>query len=424
MRRALLASVVLFAMIAVGASGAPHKRRAVEVAYALDVVQTTSWTAHGSYAWCDSSTQRLPYDGSGQATLRLALPAGAHGAAFAGRPLAFAATLGGTIARSGSYVEHDAAVTSRPLDCPVLGTGDSAADTSGCGAKPASLDVALRRSGAFGSPRGQSTPSGCPWPTDIHDDASPDTPAGILDHAEVHDGVAPVALGRLSAPGAPSFAPVATAKDQTQTWQVAIPGGTLALTTTTQVHLRIALLPLIRPGHSIAGIRIGETLAQLRRASRHTGGLSLADSGDLVGSAHRWEWHVDAGVGYLDARGDRLYEDVWLSWPARHARGRGIVVKHGRPPASARVTHIGTVSSIEVTKQGLGEGSTLADLRRALPHGELVRFGPPIAWVLDGPGRRRTAFMLFRGVVQDVQIGCRQTDRKQRGAPVDDAALC
>jgi hypothetical protein len=32
--------------------------------------------------------------------------------------------------------------------------------------------------------------------------------------------------------------------------------------------------------------------------------------------------------------------------------------------------------------------------------------------------------MVFRGVVQSVQVGCRQTDRKQRGAPVDTAALC
>jgi hypothetical protein len=32
--------------------------------------------------------------------------------------------------------------------------------------------------------------------------------------------------------------------------------------------------------------------------------------------------------------------------------------------------------------------------------------------------------MVFRGVVQSVDIGCRQTDPKERGAPVDDAAVC
>jgi hypothetical protein len=101
-----------------------------------------------------------------------------------------------------------------------------------------------------------------------------------------------------------------------------------------------------------------------------------------------------------------------------------IVVRRGPPPASARVTRIGTASTVEVTKKGVGEGSTLADLRRAHPHGKLVVFGRPIAWVVTGLGRHRTAFMLFRGVVQDVQIGCRQTDRTQRGAPVDAAALC
>jgi hypothetical protein len=32
--------------------------------------------------------------------------------------------------------------------------------------------------------------------------------------------------------------------------------------------------------------------------------------------------------------------------------------------------------------------------------------------------------MLYRAVVQSVQIGCPQTDPTQRGAPVDTAAVC
>ena len=338
LRRVALVSVVLFAVMAAGAS-ARHAKRAVEFTFSLDAVQTTSWTAHGSYAWCSSSTQRLPFDGSGRATLRVSLPAGEHGAAAVGAPIAFSTTLRGTVARSGSYVEHDGAVTSRPPECPALGPGDSAADTSGCGQKPASVAVRLKRSGALGSPPGQTTPSGCPWLTDIHEDGSPDTVGAILAHIETYDGLAPVALQRLAAPHAPAFAPATAAKSQAQTWQAAIPGGTLTVTTTTEVHLRVGLLPLIRLGRSIAGIRLGETLAQLRRASRHTGGLGIADSGDLVESAHRWEWHVDAGVGYLDARGNRLYEDVWMSWPAtptrrRRAASSSSTASRRRTPAS------------------------------------------------------------------------------------------
>jgi len=185
--------------------------------------------------------------------------------------------------------------------------------------------------------------------------------------------------------------------------------------------------PLIEPGRSIAGIRLGETLAELRRTTSRSGGMSIGDDGDLVDSDHRWEWHVDAGTPYLDAHGDRLYEDVYVSAPAGDARSapaHRIGVTHAQPPANARVTRVQTVSDLEATKEGLGRRSTLAQLRHALPHGHLLVFGSPIAWLVDGPGRHRTAFMLYRGVVQSVQIGCPQTDPAQRGAPVDDAALC
>jgi len=185
--------------------------------------------------------------------------------------------------------------------------------------------------------------------------------------------------------------------------------------------------PLIEPGRSIAGIRLGETLAELRRTTRSNGGLSISDDGDLVDSDHRWEWHVEAGTPYLDDHGDRLHEDVYVSTSAGTARStpaHRLVVTHARPPATARVTRIQTVSNREVTADGLGEGSRLPELRHALPHGHLLVFGGPIAWLVDGPGRHRGAFMLYRGVVQSVQIGCPQTDPEERGAPVDPAALC
>jgi hypothetical protein len=413
----LAASLALLTVTAAAASGSPRR----EFTVALDAVQTTSWTAHGSYAWCADSADRLPFDGSGQATLRLALPAGARGAAAPGAAVSLATTLTGTVERSGSYVERDGAVTSRPLDCPALDTTDAAAGTSGCGQRPAALAVTLS-AGTLRSQPAQTIPSGCPWMTDVHEDDSPDTPGAILDHVETSDALAPVALAGLAAPRAPAFTPVSVPQDQTQSWTLAIPGGTLTVTTTTQVHAQLALLPLIAAGQSIAGIRLGETLGELRRATRRTGGLEIGDEGDLEGSTHRWDWHVGAGVPYTDARGNRLYEDVWVSTPAGRARRNAVT--HRRPPAGARVTRVGTVSTVEVTKDGLGEGSTLADLRRALPHGRLLVFGNPIAWLVNGPGRHRTAFMLFRGVVQSVQIGCRQTNPAQRGAPIDEAALC
>jgi hypothetical protein len=185
--------------------------------------------------------------------------------------------------------------------------------------------------------------------------------------------------------------------------------------------------PLIDPGRSIAGIRLGETLAELRRTSQPYGGVGIGDEGDLADSAHRWEWSTEVSTPYLDDHGDRILEDVYVSAPAGSARStpaHRMVVTHARPTASARVTRIQTVSHLEATKEGLGERSTLAQLRHAFPHGHLLVFGAPIAWLVDGPGRHRTAFMLYRAVVQSVQIGCPQTDPKERGAPVDAAALC
>lgn len=416
----------LLALTAVGASASPLEKRGLEYTVSLDAVQTTSWNAHGSYAWCSSSSQRLPFEGSGKATLRLSLPADAQGAAAPGAPLYLAGTLGGTVVRTGAYVEHGSAVTDRPPGCAPLDAGDSTAATKGCGRKAATLAFTVE-SGTLRSKADRAGPFDCPWPTDIHGDVSPSTVPAILGHAEIHDGLPPVALPSLRTPGPSSFAPASATRTATQAWHVAVPGGTLAVTTTTQVRLRVALLALIQTGRSIAGIRLGETVAELRRWSRPYGGLSFGDEGDLVDSDHRWEWNTQVSTAYRDAQGNRLVEDVEVSAPAGGARStpaHRLVVTHAPPPATARVTRVQTVSTAEVTKEGLGAGSTLADLRRALPHGRLLVFGNPIAWLVDGPGRHRTAFMVYRGVVQSVQIGCPQTDPVQRGAPVDPAALC
>jgi hypothetical protein len=182
-----------------------------------------------------------------------------------------------------------------------------------------------------------------------------------------------------------------------------------------------ALVPVIIPGRSIAGIRVGETFSALKRSSGPNGGVSISDEGIIVPGEHRWEWSVEASTPYLDHQGNRIVQDVWLSSPSGSTRS---LTTHKRPPSGARVTRIDSVSSAEVTPKGIGSGSRLAATRRAYPHGHLLVFGGPIAWLVDGPGRRRTAFTLFRGVVQSVEIGCPQTNPRERGAPIDDAALC
>jgi hypothetical protein len=58
LRLAVVGSTLLLVLAAAGGSDAAGKKRAVEFAVGFDVVQTTSWTAQGSYAWCDSSAQR------------------------------------------------------------------------------------------------------------------------------------------------------------------------------------------------------------------------------------------------------------------------------------------------------------------------------------------------------------------------------
>jgi hypothetical protein len=424
-RRSVVVCSVAAALTAAAVPAAARPARVVEFTVSLAAVQTTSWTAQGSYAWCPDSAQRLPYDGHGEATLRLSLPAGSRLALRPGGPPSFAAPVAGSVERTGSLVEHDAAVTSRPAGCPPLADADAGEDASGCGQTAASLDVAI----SAGSPAvlrsrpGSSPPRRCPWMTDIHEDRTFETPPGILAHVEASDGLAPLPLPGLRVPGPRSFAPGSATPTATRSWQVAIPGGTLDVTTTTQIQVRVALLEAIRPGRSIAGIRLGESFAELERTSRRYGGFSVGDVGTLVDSDHRWEWDVIAAVPFTDASGENLREEVWVSAPAGPAAHR-TGVTHRRPPANARVTRVETTSTVETTSAGLGEGSSLTDVRRAQPHGHLLRFGAPIAWLVDGPGRRRTAFMVFRGVVQSVQIGCRQTDPKERGAPVDDAAVC
>jgi len=179
-------------------------------------------------------------------------------------------------------------------------------------------------------------------------------------------------------------------------------------------------VPLIVPGHSIADIRLGETYAELSRWSRPYGGVAASDVGTVT-DTHQLSWSLEVTVPYIYMT-DYLVEDAIVSVPAGSIRNES----RKPPPPTARVSRVSTVSPIEQTRSGARWHSTLAQLRRLEPRGHLYvePGGPPIAWLIEGPGRRRTAFMLFKGIVQDVVIGCRQPDPKQIGAPVAEDLVC
>jgi hypothetical protein len=180
-------------------------------------------------------------------------------------------------------------------------------------------------------------------------------------------------------------------------------------------------VPPIVPGQSIAGIRLGETYAELTRTAMHYGGYSVSDLGLVNTIDHRIAWDLEVNVPYL-YQGDYLAEDASVSVPAGSTR----LWTHKPPPPTARVSQVHTTSPIERTKHGSGRHSTLAQLRRNEPRGHLYvePGGGPLAWLVEGPGKRRTAFMLFKGIVQSVVLGCRQTDPKQIGAPVANDLVC
>jgi len=179
-------------------------------------------------------------------------------------------------------------------------------------------------------------------------------------------------------------------------------------------------VPPIVPGQSIAGIRLGETYAELTRNAKHYGGWSVSDLGDVDSFNHRVSWSLEVGVPYL-YEGDYLFEDAVVSAPAGSLK----LWTHKPPPPTARVSQVSTTSPIERTKNGSGRHSSLAQLRRNEPRGHLYRpGGVPLAWLVEGPGKRRTAFMLFKGIVQFVVLGCRQTDPKEIGAPVAEDLVC
>ena len=412
---ALAAAVVLVTLTA--SAGARDPARFVEYAVSLSGTQTTTWTSHGAVRWCSAATQLLGYDGSGQQVVDFRFPKAVAAPLQPGRPPSVQARATITVKRTGSVVAHDAAVTSRPAGCPSLPTTDTPAQSAPCRSRSATVDVLVSTS--LRSAHSVSPTADCSWLGELLPDQTLDIPSGALSHPEALDGLIPLALPHFDAPGEPRFSPSKTRSSTSQSWSVTVPGGSLSVKTTIAAQASVVLVPLIGPGRSIADNRIGETYAELTRRSRPYGGWSASDLGTATNIDHRFTWYIQVHVPVV-YQNDYLVEDAVVSAPAGGAR-----TTTKPPPPTARVSQLSTVSTVEVTQSGSGSQTTLAQLHRAEPRGHLVKNGAfPIAWVVDGPGKRRTAFMLFRNVVQNVIVGCRQTDPHQPGAPVSDDLVC
>jgi hypothetical protein len=392
---------------------------------ALSGVQTTTWQAHGARAWCESSSQPVPYDGGGTQQMSFKVAPAVDAGIEPGRaPQSLDATMQVASTRSGSFALHYGAVTDRPADCGPAPAGDVAADTSQCGTRSLTAAAGVRTVKKHPTLlTARLAPDyGCPFlAADLDATGSWSTPDSALDHPDANGAVLPLDVTALTAPARPAFAATTHQAHTSSTWTVAIEGGTLTATTTLDVTAQITLHPTVVPGHSIAGVSLGQTYARVRAAARHAGGVSVPDSGFRTG--RRVSWDIGVAVPYLYP-GTGGHDQIRAVVTARAKPGKSRLVRGG-PPANARVTFVSLGSSLEVTAAGLGAGSTLADARRARPRGRLFRKCGSIAcastWLVDGPRRRRTAFTLFKGVVQDVEIGCRSS---QGVVPIAQDASC
>lgn len=152
---------------------------------------------------------------------------------------------------------------------------------------------------------------------------------------------------------------------------------------------------------------VGETYARVQAGARSYGGVSLPDSAEVSGKHTTWAIGVRVPYVYPGVGNDEI-RAVLIAGATPGARG-GLV--HRRPPPTARVSFVALGSSLEVTAGGIGAGSTSTAARRAHPRPRKWQrcgvTGCTRGLLIDGPGRRRTVFTLFKSVIQDVQIGCR-----------------
>ncbi len=406
-----------------GAGTAAARTRVVEFHIAVSATQTSSWSAGGAREWCAGQPSlTVPYEGSGSVAIH-ASGETTFPFALGSRP-AVHLELSSAIDRAGAFVEHDGSVSTQPLECPPLPEADSPAEAGGCGHETGMLPADIFGRGPPGvrlTTKPGSTPTlGCPGIASVLIDAGAELTSADA-HPESKDALQPITLTGLLAPRTAPFAPTAATGHASSSWKTSLPGGSLSVNTTSEARAGISLVAMISAGRGISNIHLGETYSALRRGAAHLGGLSVSDSGLLDSDKHHWIWPVDVHVPQLETQGGNILERTWVSTPAGPHSGP---LRHGPPPAGARVAQVSTTGTYEVTPTGAGEGMTLSALRRAEPHGHLIYFGRPIAWAVEGPGRHRTAFTLFRGTVQSVEVGCRQTDPHQPGAPVSDDRIC
>jgi hypothetical protein len=404
----LLATTLMGAAHA-GATGTQH--RLVLFSVALTGQQTTTWESHGARVWCADSSQQVAFDGSGTRTLNFRLDGPPVDQAIEpGHVPALATTLHVDESRSGSFALHYAAVTDRPATCPSAPTSDLVADSSGCTAQALTTAAAVETVGKRPTLLTNRLPydADCPFLVkDLSTEGEWSTPEPAAAHPETTGKLLSLDATPLTAPALPALAPATRRAHAASTWTVAIDGGTLAVTTTLDVTAQIRLHPTIVPGHSIAGVSLGETYARVQAAARSYGGVSLPDSAEVSGKHTTWAIGVRVPYVYPGFGNDEI-RAVLIAGPTPGARG-GLV--HRRPPPTARVSFVELGSSLEVTAGGIGAGSTSTASRRAHPRPRTWQScgvgGCTRGLLIDGPGRRRTVFTLFKNVIQDVQIGCR-----------------
>jgi hypothetical protein len=419
---ALLLATALIAAAHAGATGTQH--RLVLFSVALTGQQTTTWESHGARVWCADSSQQVAFDGSGTRTLSFRLDGPPVDEAIEpGRVPALATTLHIDESRSGSFALHYASVTDRPATCPSAPTSDLVAGSSGCTAQALTTAAAVETVGRRPTLLTNRLPldAECPFLVeDLSTDGAWSTPEQAARHPEATGKLLPLDATPLTAPALPALAPATRHAHASSTWTVAIEGGTLAVTTTLDVTTQITLHPTIVPGRSIAGVSLGETYARVVAGARTSGGVSLPDSAEVSGKHTTWAIGVGVPYEYPGVGNDEI-RAVLIAGPTRGARG-GLV--HRRPPPTARVSFVALGSSLEVTAGGIGAGSTSTAARRAHPRPRrwqtCGKAGCTRGLLIDGPGRRRTVFTLFKNVIQDVQIGCRASGT----IPIAQTARC
>lgn len=145
----------------------------------------------------------------------------------------------------------------------------------------------------------------------------------------------------------------------------------LALLGAAALALPVTAGAVIVPQHSIAGVRVGATEAQVRA---------------VAGAPVR----VVAGANDFGAYRQLRY------------RGLTVTLQGGR-----RVTSVFTTSRAQRTRSGIGVGSTESALRRAIPVARCESVGDIRGCVVgeELPGRRVTRFSIQDGRVSRVIVG-------------------